>query len=116
MSRPPQRRLVQYQRHLLICAGRRCVADGMSAEALDVLGQKLIQAGLLLDGPLRVKPTRADCLGVCGSGPAICVQPKGAWYWGVTPVDMDRIIAQHLIGGQVVEDLLFHAGPQHQLT
>ena len=60
MGRPPQPRLVNYKRHLLVCVGRRCVADGMNAAALDVLGRKLIQAGLLLDGPLRVKPTRAD--------------------------------------------------------
>ena len=116
MSRPPQPRLAQYKRHLLVCVGRRCVSDGMNTAALSALGQKLIDAGLLQDGPLRVKPTRADCLGVCGSGPAFCVQPEGAWYWGVTPDDVNRIIAEHLIGGQVVKDLLFHTGPQLPLT
>lgn len=96
---------------MLVCTGRRCLADGMDAAALDALGHRLIQAGLLADGPLRVKPTRADCLGACGSGPVVCVQPDGAWYWGVTPPDMDRIIEQHLLGGNVVADLLFHMGP-----
>ncbi|WP_298701863.1 ferredoxin [uncultured Variovorax sp.] len=110
-QRPPQPACPVYRRHLLVCTGRRCVADGMDAAALDAVGHRLIEAGLLADGPLRVKPTRADCLGACGSGPIVCVQPDGAWYWGVTRPDMDRIIEKHLLGGQVVANLLFHTGP-----
>jgi len=83
----------------------------MDAAELDAVGHRLIQGRLLANGPLRVKPTRADCLGACGSGPVLCVQPDGAWYWGITPPDMDRIIEQHLLGGRVVADLLFHVGP-----
>jgi (2Fe-2S) ferredoxin len=39
------------------------------------------------------------------------VQPDGAWYYNVTSENMDRIIAQHLVGDQVVDDLVFHQGP-----
>ena len=115
MTRAPKPSLPVHRRHLLVCTGRRCTADGMDAAELDRLGHQLIQAGLLRDGPLRVKPTRADCLGACGSGPVVCVQPDGIWYWGVTPADMDRIVRQHLVGGEVVADLLFHTGPQTTL-
>ena len=83
----------------------------MDEAGLTEVGHKLMAAGLLRDSDLRVKPSRVDCLGACRSGPVMCVQPDGVWYWGVTPTDLDRIIEQHLIGGRTVEDLVFHRGP-----
>ena len=47
----------------------------------------------------------------CRGGPVLCVQPDGIWYCNVTSENMDRIISQHLVGGQPVEDLVFHQGP-----
>lgn len=83
----------------------------MDEAGLTEVGHRLMAAGLLRDGDLRVKPSRVDCLGACRSGPVMCVQPDGVWYWGVTPADLDRVIEQHLIGGRAVEDLVFHRGP-----
>ena len=111
IPRPPKPTIVDYKRHLLVCTGRSCVADGMDEVGLTDVGNKLMAAGVLRDGGLRVKPSRVDCLGACRSGPVMCVQPDGVWYWGVTPTDLDRIIEQHLIGGRAVEDLVFHRGP-----
>lgn len=111
MSRPPKPKIVEYRRHLLVCVGKNCVADGMTADELASVGQKLKDSGLLAQGAQCVKPSRVDCLGACRSGPVVCVQPDGVWYFGVTRVDMDRIIDEHLAGGRVVEDLVFHRGP-----
>jgi (2Fe-2S) ferredoxin len=83
----------------------------MTAEQLTVVGHKLIAAGLLVDGPLRVKSSRVGCLGACGCDPVMCVQSDGVWYFGVTQADLDRVIAEHLVGGRVVDDLVFHRGP-----
>ena len=47
---PLRTRIVDYRRHLLVCVGERCAEDGMTPDQL-VVGQKLIQAGLLRDGP-----------------------------------------------------------------
>ncbi len=111
MTLPAKPMMPAYRHHLLVCVGERCVADGMTPQALEGVGRKLISAGLLVEGERRVKPSRVNCLGACRSGPVMCVQPDGVWYYGVTSADMDRIIEQHLIGGRAVEDRVFHRWP-----
>ena len=84
--------------------------DGAAQVLFDSLGEKFKAAGLN-EGALRVKRSRVSCFAACKGGPILCVQPDGTWYHGVTPDNMDRIIGQHLVGGQVVADLVFHQGP-----
>lgn len=99
-----------YKRHLLVCTGPRCTPDGASQDLFYSLGEKFKAAGLN-EGELRVKRTRVGCFAACKGGPVMCVQPDGTWYYNVTPENLDRIVAQHLVGGAVVEDLVFHQGP-----
>jgi len=99
-----------YRRHLLVCTGPRCAQQGESQMLFDSLGEKFKAAGLDA-GDLRVKRSRVHCFAACKGGPVMCVQPDGTWYYNVTPQNMDRIIERHLVGGQVVEDLVFHQGP-----
>ena len=99
-----------YRRHLLVCTGPRCTEDNASQDLFDSLGDKFKAAGVN-DGALRVKRSRVNCFAACKGGPVMCVQPDGVWYYDVTPANMDRIIAQHFVGGRVVEDLVFHRGP-----
>ncbi|MBW8831533.1 MAG: NAD(P)H-dependent oxidoreductase subunit E [Burkholderiales bacterium] len=99
-----------YRRHLLICTGTRCTQDGQSQVLFDSLGDKFKAAGLN-EGALRVKRSRVSCFAACKGGPILCVQPDGVWYYNVTPENMDRIVQEHLVGGRVVEELVFHRGP-----
>lgn len=96
-----------YRRHLLICTGPRCAAEGQSQALFDSLGDKFKAAGLNA-GDLRVKRSRVSCFAACKGGPIVCVQPDGTWYYNVTPENMDRIIDEHLCQGRRVEDLVFH--------
>ncbi|QTD46841.1 (2Fe-2S) ferredoxin domain-containing protein [Ottowia testudinis] len=105
---PP--RIGFYKRHLLVCTGPRCTQEGQAQALFDSLGDKLKAAGLH-EGELRVKRTRVACFAACKGGPVMCVQPDGTWYYNVTPANMDRIIAQHLVGGEPVQELVFHQGP-----
>ena len=104
-------KIADYKRHLLVCTGPRCTQDGASQALFDSLGDKFKAAGLH-EGEMRVKRSRVSCFAACKGGPVMCVQPDGTWYYNVTDSNMDRIVAQHLVGGQVVQDLVFHQGPQ----
>ena len=99
-----------YKRHVMVCTGIRCDQHGDAQALVDTLSNKFKVAGLHA-GPTRVKLSQISCIAVCRSGPLVCVQPDGAWYYNVTSENMDRIIAQHLVGDQVVDDLVFHQGP-----
>jgi (2Fe-2S) ferredoxin len=103
-------KIADYRRHLLVCVGPRCAQEGESQKLFDSLGEKFKAAGLD-QGDLRVKRTRVHCFAACRGGPVMCVQPDGIWYYDVTPENMDRIIAEHLVGGRAVEELVFHRGP-----
>ena len=102
--------IADYRRHVLVCTGPRCTADGQSQALFDSLGEKFKAAGIQ-EGELRVKRSRVSCFAACKGGPILCVQPDGVWYYNVTPENMDRIVEEHLVGGRVVEALVFHRGP-----
>ena len=47
----------------------------------------------------------SGCLDMCEHGPVMVVYPEGAWYRYETKEDVERILNEHLIGGNVVEEL-----------
>jgi (2Fe-2S) ferredoxin len=100
-------KIAYYKRHLLVCTGSRCTQNGEAQALFDSLGEKFKAAGLH-EGDLRIKRSRVSCFAACKGGPVMCVQPDGTWYYNVTPENMDRIIAEHLVGEKPVADLVFH--------
>ena len=58
----------------------------------------------------------ADCLRICREGPILLIWPEGIVYGGVTPERIERIVIEHVVGGQPIEAwigqrLPFESGP-----
>ncbi len=100
-------KMMDYHRHLLVCVGDRCTENGEGQTLYDLLKVKLKTAGLD-KGELRVKKTRATCFGTCRSGPLLCVQPDGIWYYDITSEKLDRIIAEHFLQNKPVLEYVHH--------
>lgn len=107
----------QITRHLFLCADQtkpKCCPKDESIAIWNHLKTRLKELGL--DKPSRDRPscifrTKANCLRVCAAGPILVVYPDGVWYGNVTVDAIDRIIEEHLLNNQVVEDYVLCTHP-----
>jgi (2Fe-2S) ferredoxin len=66
------------------------------------LSQGLMKRGIIAT----VQPIQTSCLGRCNAGPVMLVEPGHFMYSAVDKAGIDRIIDEHIINGNPVQDLL----------
>jgi len=66
------------------------------------LAQTLMQKGIIGT----VQPIQTGCLNRCNAGPVMLVEPGHFMYAGLNKDKITRIIEDHIIGGNVVEEYL----------
>ena len=98
-----------YRKHVFVCTGPRCAPESSPA-LYEHLKNRLKELGLSA-GPERIHRSQAGCFGVCQGGPILVVYPEGVWYHHVTPEKLERIIQEHLLKNQPVQEFIFHCQP-----
>lgn len=97
----------QYEKHVFVCtSGKTCKAAD-SQLTFEALKHACRDAGIAQ----QVRVNHSGCFAQCGHGPMVVVYPENTWYHGITVEKAQRIFAEHLVGGQVVEEYRYVAPP-----
>lgn len=90
------------QKFILVCGGTGCVSS-KSLNIVENFNNLIKENGM--EGKVHASIT--GCFGFCEKGPIVKVFPENVFYVQVTPDDAKEIFEKHIMGGEVVDRLLY---------
>ncbi len=107
-----EKSVARLRKRIVICAGTGCVANG-SLKVFAEFQQKLPALGLAVVVELKKEAedatyvSKSGCQGFCQRGPLVTILPDNILYTRVSVNDVDQIIHETIIKGEVVDRLLY---------
>ena len=106
-THPDWSHVPEHARHVFLCTGPRCTQRG-ALQLWKTLRRHLL-AHDLIETPGGVLLTRTHCQFPCNQGPIVTVYPERCWYGVRNDEEVQRLVEGHLVGGEMVADLLIKA-------
>ena len=110
--------LAGQERQVLVCAGTGCIAGG-SLKVYDYLKSECEKRGIPVAVSLKEEAhgdgfhlKKSGCHGFCEIGPLVAIEPGDITYTHVHVEDCDEIIEKTILGGEVIERLLYEKDGQ----
>ncbi len=85
-----------------VCGGTGCRASGAEA-VVDAFADEIERREL----QIQVELKETGCHGFCERGPVVVIRPKKIFYQRVQPEDIPEIISETVLGGKIIERLLY---------
>ena len=82
---------------VVVCRGRSC-KKYQAEQVWQEFEQNL---------PPQIELMSVPCLGQCGNGAMVVIEPEQTWYSQVHPNEVTAVIQQHLIDGSPVRAMLY---------
>jgi (2Fe-2S) ferredoxin len=90
------------KRRVQVCAGTACVFAG-SLKIFEAFEREIAAAGLAD----QVEVAIIGCHGLCSQGPLAVISGQETYYPKLKAKHVERIVKEHLVGGTIVDDLLY---------
>ncbi len=90
------------KRHIVLCGGTGCLSshsDEIKAKFEEIIKEKGLEDKFTVN--------QVGCFGFCSQGPFVKIYPEDTLYRTVSISDVEEIVEKDLLGGEIVERLLY---------